>query len=121
MEVNSHRVFLKNFISIVLGASLLLCSIQVFAVGTGARDIISLGCHTYDNACYVGFSGPAAGQPGCTGNEFRWDIDAKNGKLAYASFLAAMHSGRQVSFEIGAGCFALMPAWPSFSWYRVFD
>lgn len=121
MKISYLSKVIKNTFFFCLAMGVLLVSSKAFAVATGPRNVTSVGCHTHDFICYVSFDGAPAGQPGCTTNEMRWGINSYNGRVAYASFLAAMHSGRQVNFEIGAGCFSSQPAWPTFSWYRVYD
>jgi hypothetical protein len=104
-----------------LFAFLLLTSIsKAQSYGTGAVTIIQIGCQTVNTICFVAFSGPAVGPPGCNTNQVRWDsVNTPNGKEALAQLTAAYVAGKQVSFSIDNKCFAEFPNYPQMDYYII--
>jgi hypothetical protein len=112
---------IPRYISCLLSAFLLLTSIsKAQSYGTGAVTIIQIGCQTVNTICFVAFSGPAVGPPGCYTNQVRWDsVNTPNGKEAVAQLTAAYVAGKQVTFSIDNNCFPEFPSYPQMDYYII--
>ncbi|MGL4232195.1 MAG: hypothetical protein ACRCWJ_12590 [Casimicrobium sp.] len=88
---------------------------------SGARKIVSIGCHAVDGTCYVGLSGPefikdANNCPTPGTAQFRWDNADAHGKRAYSSLMAAFLAQKSVDVTI-YGCTS--QKLPKLVWYNI--
>ena len=106
----------------VLTLALSSVSVSVNAgENVGGRKIVDIGCHSGDGTCFVTLDGaPFGASLSCrtsATNEFRFDNgDTAIGRRTYASFLAAMLSGRTVSVYID-GCSS--QGAPTLLWFHI--
>lgn len=86
---------------------------------TGARNILSYGCHTNDGTCYVNIDGPAVtGASECSGTQLRWDAkNSANGKSWLSMIMLAAATGKKVQFFV-SGCQS--PGFPAFLFGTVY-
>jgi hypothetical protein len=91
------------------------------AENTGYRKIIYVGCHHFNNICFIQLEGsPFGGSLGCASgptNEFRIDnADTVIGRRTYSTLLAAHLSGRTVAVQLD-GCSS--QGGPALLWFHV--
>ncbi len=91
------------------------------AADTGPRDILDIGCHLFDNTCYVTVSGDAVGPASCRTNSIRWNSQSSpGGKNALSLLTAAFLAGKKVNFSVpDTSCYADQPFQPTFSYFAV--
>ena len=84
------------------------------------RKIIDIGCHTWDDTCFVSLSGaPFGANENCTYkpiNEFRFSSSTANGKRTYASLLSAFLAKKTVDIYI-SGCGP--GGWPTLAYFHI--
>lgn len=84
------------------------------------RKIIDIGCHTWDDTCFVTVTGPSFGaNENClytSTNEFRFSSSTTNGKRTYASLLSAFLAKKTVDIYI-SGCGP--GGWPTLMWFHI--
>ncbi len=87
---------------------------------TGAREILSYGCHRADNTCYVQISGNPVGPEECQSTSVRWNekLDA-NGKAVLSIIQAAFYADKKVSFNISSSCYSQQTNFPTMSYLNV--
>ncbi len=113
----------RNLLAIIGMATIGFASPSIAAVheDTGPRTITNIGCHSFDNTCFVDVDGPIVGaNQGCNffGNQIRWDNnDSSEGKRTYSTFLAAFLAGKKINIHI-YGC--SIQSFPRVIWYLVF-
>jgi hypothetical protein len=85
---------------------------------SGARTILTYGCHKSDGTCYVLIDGPpVTGAPECVGNDIRWNAkEEANGKSWLSMIMLAAATGKMINFYI-AGCHG---PFPTFSYGTVY-
>jgi hypothetical protein len=96
-------------IALVAAVAAIFVSVSASAgENVGPRKVLDVGCHNTNGICYVTLDGSAFGAtlgcPSAPTKEFRFDNgDTIIGRRAYASFLAALMSGKSVSVYL-EGC-----------------
>lgn len=84
------------------------------------RKIIDIGCHTWDDTCFITLSGtPFGANENCIDkpiNELRFPSSTINGKRTYASLLAAFLAKKTVDIYI-SGCGP--GGWPYLAYFHI--
>ncbi|ENU59642.1 hypothetical protein [Acinetobacter guillouiae] len=106
---------------IMLTLILMLGSTPLFAgENVSNRKIIDIGCHTWDDTCFITLSGPPFGSnENCTDrpiNELRFPSSTTNGKRTYASLLSAFLAKKTVDIYI-SGCGP--GGWPTLAYFHI--
>jgi hypothetical protein len=106
----------------LLSVAVVLCVPgQALAGSSGSRQILSIGCHLWDNTCYVYVSGDPIGPTSCRNTSFRWNQKADpNGQSILSLLTAAYLAGKRVDFYINdTNCYAAQPAYPTFNYVML--
>ena len=88
----------------------------------GQRTITGIGCHNYNNTCFIALDGVEFGaDQGCTNasNQVRWDNgNTSEGKRAYSTLLTAYMTGKKANITI-YGC--NYQSFPTITWYWIIN
>lgn len=110
----------KNLLLSPVASCLLLSVSEAQGYNTGPVTITQIGCQTTNTTCYVYYSGPAVGPPGCDAAQVRWDtVNTPNGAAILAQLTAAYVAGKQVTFAIDNNCFPELPTYPQMDYYVI--
>ncbi len=115
---------MKIFFSAVLTIVVLMIGQTANAEETGFREVLDIGCHSYDGECYISLVGDVFGsEHGCASIQARWNsLATKNGRAILAILTSAFIAGKYVNIyvnecyeSVGGGIF------PQVGWILVRD
>ena len=87
---------------------------------TGFSELLDIGCHKYNNICYVTISGDAAGPDTCKSNSIRWDEkNDANGKSILMLISSAFYADKKVNFNVSNTCFSGQTGFPTMIYLTV--
>jgi len=99
---------------------LLVPASDAFAESSGNREILSFGCHRYNNICYAEISGDPVGPEACKSTSIRWDEkNDANGEAVLMIVSSAFYANRKVNFKLSTSCFSGQPTFPTMTYLSV--
>jgi hypothetical protein len=100
--------------------SLVLMSNSVLSEASGPRAIKSVGCHNFDNTCYMEISGEVVGPPECRSTSIRWNKkNDANGEAILTLVSAALFADKTVEFYLSSSCYVSQTNYPTISYLKV--
>lgn len=110
-----------RFAMLLVAVVALFVPSRAMATFLGPRQIVELGCHAWDNTCFVTISGDAVGPAACRGNSLRWNTQSSPGGKNLLSLLtSAFLAGKAVRFDVvDTTCYADQPAFPTFTYAQL--
>ena len=98
---------------------IVLFPLTSIAENSGPRSITQVGCHRYNNVCYVAISGDPVGPEGCSSISVRWNKNEANGEAILTLATSAFYADKQVKLSIPATCFVTQDTFPTLSYLTV--
>jgi hypothetical protein len=89
-------------------------SINLSAESSGKREITLVGCHNYDNTCFLSLAGDPVGPEECQSNSVRWNKkNDPNGEATLTLATSAFYAGKKVTVYLANSCYADQPKYPT--------
>lgn len=115
---------MKTMLGLALIIMMLMMGQTINAEETGYREVVAIGCHSYDGECYISLAGDTFGSDyGCADTQARWNsLTTKNGRAILAMLTSAFIAGKYVDIYVD-GCYERADGgiWPQLGWILVKD